>query len=202
MKYDEELIKIIKNKKFKTFWHCLDYLIMAGYTTMDAFGVSLQEFGESRVYSDVAFIRIEENRRVIGNRYENSSVKFIKIGIIDDTNIHLAGLYSTYRTWISEREKIGYSNIEATCEIFDIPELNSFLMDYLLNVSKLHYGFEAFKYKIDKDFITPNGGRYGYTASMDPATGLYSIQPEIEALRHHSQQRNEDLRRGLNRNND
>jgi hypothetical protein len=183
MKYDDELIKIVKNKNFKTFWHCLDYLIVAGYPTIDAFGISLQEFGEFRIFSDVAFIRIEENHKIIGNRYDRSSIKVLKIGIIDSSNIHLSGLYSTYRTWISERENMCYSDIEATCEMFEIPELNSFLMDYLLNTSKLHYGFEAFKYKIDKDFIPPNGDRHGYIASMDPATGFFSIQPQIDAIR-------------------
>jgi hypothetical protein len=197
MKYDDELIKIVKNKNFKTFWHCLDYLIVAGYPTIDAFGISLQEFGESRIFSDVAFIRIEENHKIIDNRYGRSSIKVLKIGIIDSSNIHLSGLYSTYRTWISEREKIGYSDIEATCEMFEIPELNSFLMDYLLNTSKLHYGFEAFKYKIDKDFIQSNG----YIASMDPANhpeGFFSIEPDIAQIR--NQQRLDDLhRRFLNK---
>lgn len=202
MKYDEELIKIVKNKKFKSFWHCLDYLVMAGYPTMDAFGVSLQEFGESRIYSDVAFIRIEENHKLIGDRYSYSEKsKNIKIGIIDDTNIHLAGLYSTYRTWISERKQIGYSDIEATCETFEIPELNPFLMDYLKNVSNLHYGFEAFHYEIKDNIVALRNDRHEYIAGVDPATGVYSIQPEINAMLR-SQQRLEDLQRGLNRNND
>jgi hypothetical protein len=202
MKYDEELIKIVKNKKFKSFWHCLDFLIMAGYPTMDAFGISLQEFGESKVYSDVAFIRIEESRKLIGDRFSYSEkARNIKIGIIDDTNIHLAGLYSTYRTWISERKQIGYSDIEATCETFEIPELNQFLMDYLKKVSKLHYGFEAFHYEIKDNVVALRNDRHEYIAGIDPATGIYSMQPEINALMR-SQQRLEDLERGLNRNND
>jgi hypothetical protein len=204
MKYDEELIKIVKNKNFKTFWHCLDYLVIAGYPTIDAFGISLQEFGESRIYSDVAFIRTNAKFKILGRGetygHEN---KIINVGIIDNTNIHLAGLYSTYRTWISENDKLVYPDIEATCEVFVIPELNVFLMDYLLKVSKLHYGFEAFTYKVEKDTIPPTGDRHGYIASMDPATGFFSIQPELEALmRNH--ERLDKLQRGLNRdrNND
>jgi hypothetical protein len=171
MKYNEDLVKIVKNKKFKTFWHCLDFLIMAGYPTMDAFGISLQEFGESRIYSDIAFIRIEESRKLIGDRFSHSEKsKNIKIGIIDDTNIHLTGLYSTYRTWISERLQIGYSDIEATCETFEIPELNSFLMDYLKKVSKLHYGFEAFQYEIKDNMAPLRNDRTEYITGFDPVT--------------------------------
>jgi hypothetical protein len=205
MKYDEELIILVKNKNFKTFWHCLDYLVIAGYPTIDAFGISLQEFGESRIYSDVAFIRTNAKFKILGrndttnrHHYEN---KIVNVGIIDNTNIHLAGLYSTYRTWLSDSDNLVYPDIEATCEVFTIPELNAFLMDYLLKVSKLHYGFEAFKYKVDKDFIPPNGDRHGYIASMDPATGLYSMEPEINAMRR-MQADIEGFQRGLNRNND
>lgn len=178
MKYDEELIKIVKNKNFKTFWHCFDYLVLAGYSHMDAFGVSLQEFGESRVFSDVAFIRRFGNSKLVGlkNVYNHITTKYIKIGLIDASNIHLSGLYSTYRTWIVKNEGI-YEDVEGTCEIIDIPEFSPFLMDYLLNLSKLHYGFEAFKYVRDT-----NTGRQGYTAEIDPRTGLYNLQAETNEL--------------------
>lgn len=202
MKYDEELIKIVKNKKFKTFWHCFDYLVIAGYPTMDAFGVSLQEFGESKVYSDVAFIRVLSRTQLLGTRnVYGRSVRQIKIGIVNSSNIHLAGLYSSYRTWIAKNDVV-YSDVEETCDIIDIPELSPFLMDYLLSLSKLHYGFEAFKYTPpDNTYVVPPNDGFGYTAGIDPATGIYSLQPEINALIH-GQQRLTDLQRGLNRNND
>ena len=201
MKYDEQLIEIVKNKKFKSFWHCLDFLIMAGYPTMDAFGVSLQEFGEARIYSDVAFIRIEESRKLIGDRFSYSDKKNdLKIGIIDDTNIHLSGLYSTYRTWISERKQIGYSDIEATCETFEIPELSPFLMDYLKKVSKLHYGFEAFHYEVKVSAIRDERERYR-GLDLDPRTGLHSLRPEIADLMR-NEQRMEDLDRRLRNPNE
>lgn len=148
MIYNDELIKIVKSKNFKTFWHCLDYLTMAGYDTMDAFGISLREFGENRVYSDVAFIRTVNQTRLLGiqNVYlSRDNNKIIKIGLVDDSNIHLDGLYTAYRSWINKNPGV-YTDVEQTCEIIDIKELTPFLMDYLLKLSNSHYGFEAFIY--------------------------------------------------------
>src|ERR1035437_160120 len=112
MKYNKELIEIVKNQKFKTFWHCLDYLLLAGYKPIDAFGITMQEFGESKVFSDVAFIKVqlglEERHQNIAHidingdhiDYRNGNVVrihpeinfLVRVGLIDSSNIHLSGL--------------------------------------------------------------------------------------------------------------
>ncbi len=143
----KELIDIVKDKNFKTFWHCLDYLLMAGYKPIEAFGASIQEFGESRIFSDVAFIRVSfglehiremhsmgmaalhERERLglpiaqiftndymddLGNtvsRVHPPISYTVTVGLIDDGNIHLAGLYSVYRKWYVEG-KFSYPQTE------------------------------------------------------------------------------------------
>ena len=189
MIYNQDLIDIVKNKKFKTFWHCLDYLLMAGYTQMDAFGISLQEFGESRIYSDVAFIKIPRHTQLFNTGvYGRDDKRIIKVGILGDTNIHLSGIYNMYRTWISNGgSHIDYPDIEQTCEIIKINTLNTFLMTYLIKVSELHYGFEAFKY-------TPS--EYSH---IDGNPAIASLQPEIDEIMT-GVQRLESLQRGLDKN--
>lgn len=155
MKYSEELNKIVKEENFKTFWHCLEFLINAGYPLMEAFGVSLHEFGESNIFSNVAFIRVHRGRYGVvqlQNVYERPVGKYtITLGMIDESNIHLSGLYATYRKWIVDDVHMRYVDVEETCETINVEQLNNFLLDYLLHVGNLHYGFEPFKYDKEKE---------------------------------------------------
>ena len=161
MKYDKKLIEIVKKKEFKTFWHCLDYLLIAGYTQMDAFGISMLEFGESRIYSDVAYIRFEfvlYNVMFTGeNTYRHPKKATLIVGLIDDSNIHLSGLYSTYREWLNSSnmstDPSMARELEDTCECIKIIDLTPFIIDYLRKTSKLHFGYEAFKIPTDKPEI-------------------------------------------------
>ena len=150
MKYSKELLEIVKTKKFKSFWHCFDYLHLAGYNIMDSFGVSLHEFGESKIYSDVAFVKVSKKTSILGYGNGHPSgqivVSKLRIGLIDDTNIHLAGLYKTYREWIAKDNTTSYPDVEETCEVIELPITDEFIMDYLVSVSRLHFGFEAFKF--------------------------------------------------------
>lgn len=171
MKYSDEINKIVANKKFKTFWHCLDFLTLAGYPLMEAFGISLKEFGEDKIFENVAFIKVIRIKGVIHSIEEIRQAPFgkylVTIGIIDETNHHLAGIYKTYRDWLIEDTDMVYNDIEDTCEIISIGRLNGFLLDFLLHASKSQYGYEAFKY--EKEVITDRAR-------------LQSLSPEINAL--------------------
>jgi hypothetical protein len=149
MKYDKELIDLVKKREFKTFWHCLDYLMLAGYRPIDAFGVTMQEFGEGRIYSDVAFIKvIGYDKTIIDSTNFNPKNEFsskVIVGIIDHTNIHLSGIYDTYRRWLSLGINEHQEEIDQTCEIIVLKSLTFFLLAYLHGVGKLHFGYEAFE---------------------------------------------------------
>jgi hypothetical protein len=176
MKHSEEIIKIVKDKSFKTFWHCFDYLVVAGYPVMEAFSISMQEFEESNVFIHVAFIKNQyRNAGIALNPYATErDGQYLRIGIINENNIHLAGLYKTYRDWLAKDSNM-FTDIEETCEIIEIDSLNDFLLTYLLDLSKRHYGFEAFKFvKRDNNYARP---------PRPYANNPYGLETEINQLR-------------------
>ncbi len=147
MKYSKELLELVTKKEFKTFWHCLDYLLMAGYPPIDAFGVSIKQFGESNIFSSVAFIRMEHDTRPImftGQLQQVGTTSTLIVGLIDDTNIHLDGLYTVYRKWLIEDRMTKQHEIENTCEVIKTIVLTPFILDYLVKISKLHFGVDTF----------------------------------------------------------
>lgn len=154
MKYDNNLLKIIEGKHFKTFWHCLDYLLIAGYSPIDAFGVTIKQFGEAKIFSSVAFIRMERNNQFFiqdyDHPYHTPKRPSLIIGILDDTNIHLDGLYDLYRKMLhNNKGNIIESDIEQTCEIIKTSQLTPFIIHYLLGVSEKHFGVESFVIPFD-----------------------------------------------------
>jgi len=164
MKYSDELIEAVKKQNFKTFWHCLDYLIMAGYTPIDAFGISLKEFGETRIFSDVAFIRREKYFKSLifdGNlRLEKET---FMVGTIDETNIHLSGLYKHYRSFLSKGDdQVPQPEIENTCDIIKIPFLGIFIIDYLIDIGEKHFGYKIIDIKQDPEGTKPTTPKQFY----------------------------------------
>jgi hypothetical protein len=154
MKYNKDLIEIVRKKEFQTFWHCLDYLLLAGYPSLDAFGISLKEFGETKIYSNVAFIRFELLRHSVmftgQNTIREPKKATLVIGLIDDSNIHLSGLYGTYRELLVKEPSlishVDSEELESTCEIIRITDLTPFIINYLRIISKTHFGFEVFEF--------------------------------------------------------
>jgi len=165
MNKNDELKKLVKSKGFKTFWHCLDYLVIAGYPIMDAFGISLQEFGEDRIFSDIAFIRWNiipiVDYGFDGSIDQTITNKFT-IGLIDENNIHLSGLYEVYRKWLYEGKFEASREIEETCEVLMVQALTPFLIDYLNTIGKKHYGTDSFELRPKKkpsDYLMPHSVR-------------------------------------------
>jgi hypothetical protein len=158
--HDIELIEILKNKEFKTFWHCLEYLSFAGYESLEAFSYSMKIFGESRIYTDVAFIKLGNNEPsepmetlIGGLNVSRTNKRYLYVGLIDETNIHLSGMYDFYRKSSNNGSMVvGAIEIEDTCEIikFDLPR---FIIDYLHNLSRTHFGFAGFSLELNNNDI-------------------------------------------------
>lgn len=145
MKYDEKLIELIKEKKFKTFWHCLDYLLLAGYNQIDCFAVSLKEFEDTDIFSCVAFARIDTHHNTYLNAitgHYGDNTNRLMIGIIDDRNIHLDGIYKQYRDWLKNEHWGPQLEIESACEVVTISGLMDFFLIYINNESSKHFGYE------------------------------------------------------------
>lgn len=166
---DEKLTEIIKKKNFKNFWDCLDYLIIAGYSTLEAFGITLQEFGEPRIYSDVAFVRINLDEKIILIGNKPSRACMLTVGLIDESNINLSGLYTTYRKWMCEGKVFNqYLEIEDTCKKIMIRGLSPFLIDYLYDVSKSHFGCEIFNIPTEEKGLSQLAHAYDRPMNTGP----------------------------------
>lgn len=160
MKYSEKLIEIVRNKKFKSFWHCLDYLMLAGYNSIDAYGITVKEFG-SDLFSKVAFghtnidgvstsmsgtyaMRVDPVTGMVRDQ-QIDNVTLI-VGLIDETNIHLDSLYADYRKWWKEEKFLTPQfEIESTCEIIKITSLTPFVLNHINSVSQKYFGYALFK---------------------------------------------------------
>jgi len=182
MKHNERLTDIIKKKEFKCFWVCYHYLIDAGYDSMDAFGYSLKEFGEDKIFTNVAFIRIDIGDIYRTLTYGEKVEPLLIIGLINETNSHLSGLYKIYLKKLSENNKKNLE-IESTCSIVTIKKLNPVIIDYLLSVANDFFKIdlkeyikksnenerEQFKERIRGEYNHPSHPS-DYITSVDPAT--------------------------------
>jgi hypothetical protein len=167
MKYAKELLELVEQKEYKTFWHCVASLVRAGYSELDSFGVALHKFGENNIFKDVAFIRNEMSSEVYNQNdiimtqgihdalrlqlnmdrgHEMSTRQLLtslNVWIIDDTNIHLSGLYKIYReAWYNEKITEPDSSIEGTCEKITINKLSPFMLWFLDSKAFEHFGLK------------------------------------------------------------
>lgn len=165
----KELSEILTRKDFKTFWHCLDFLVIAGYPLMEAFNHSIKQFSANNIFKNVAFIRIEEPKYHLLS-LENLPRKMeLKIGIISDDNIHLDGMYATYRKLLINKPYLGCEvNLEATCEVITIECSSLIILEYLSDVSLAHFGYDALK--TVEDIIKSNER---YQEQQPPVVGNY-----------------------------
>jgi hypothetical protein len=146
---DEKLGEILKKKEFKNFWYCFEYLLLAGYPDNEAIGHSLNEFKESSIFSDVAFIAMHKYQKDVMFTLDEVNTIYrpsiLKVGLFDETNRVLEPMMSTYRQWLAANNKNKWqSQLEAPFASVKYVNLSSKTLGYLLEVAKKHYGFEPF----------------------------------------------------------
>ena len=166
---DEGLKKIIESKDITNFWELFEYLNTIGYGCIDSLGISLNFFSESKIYQDVAFIRLKteqiEDHFYVGGcdpiypqSANDHSITFnkgviikeyatLRVGIITNENRHMRGLYEYYNKALAQ-DKLKYNDhqiveIEQTCKIiYEFNQLPSIVLSYLGDVAEKHYGFK------------------------------------------------------------
>ncbi len=192
MVYNQQLIDIIKKKQFKNFWVCLEYLLIAGYSKMDAFGITMKEFGSDNMFTNVAFIKYNNNSVSSSLSYPRTEIKNeLIIGLIDETNIHLSGIYEIYMNKISIKNSIKIKEIEDTCEIISLSNLNYLIIEYIFNIASEHFKLnlsEQLKIKIvdilpkyNHSAISPiyNFDSSDWIMNHDPASGTVRMMNRI-----------------------
>lgn len=146
---DERLSEILKKKELKNFWYCFEYLLLAGYPENEAIGHSLNEFKESSIFTDVAFIGMHKVQKDIIIRLDDIDrvcrQSVLKVGFYNEDTIKLDGMYDTYRKWLMiDKYARWNAEIEDPCIKIRFNNLSHYTLTYFLSLSKKYYGFDAF----------------------------------------------------------
>jgi len=166
MNNNNKLAELISSKNFSNFWECLEYLKLVGYSDLESFGVSLNEFGNDGVFKNVAFLRYTTNGENLRQTNRPSETIFMGVdpymldgvghttigytstpnlivGLIDDDNINLDGLYTIYRKWLVDGKfKSPQNEIESSCKTIIIGGFTPFTIEVLRSNSVLHFGYD------------------------------------------------------------
>lgn len=166
---DKVLKERIESKSPNNFWELFDSIILYGYSPMDSLGTALMYFKESDIWKDVAYckmVSIEKRNEYIGGHDPYMEAEFgqvdvqrvprfehaLEVGIIDEENKHLIGLFDFYRKSIVEKKLEFNDNlikeIEDNCKgKFVFNELPQFVLMYLVDTSNKHFGYNV----LDRD---------------------------------------------------
>lgn len=190
---NEELDIILDRKNFKTFFHCFEFLLTAGYPEMESFSIALKRFGESKVWENIAYYRFESVLNKIETEYPTFSLtplseKFLLCFIMDDKNIHLSGLYDTYRKDMADITNvfnIDDLSIDNSCEKIKIKLKSRFIIKYLIDLYQKHFGLiindgGIAQYKSKLSFIPPYYDNHGRVS--DDRIRINTLQESINRL--------------------
>lgn len=152
MKYDSKLIDIVRDRKFKTIWHCMNYLQLAEYSIFDSFDLSMKEYGGEKIFSRIAFVRGEVTNIIHPYNLFPINTYTITVGLIDDTNIHLHGMYKIYRKWLGDGKSTNSNSetniidveLENSCEKIVIKNITPLILDFLNNESLGQFGHKIY----------------------------------------------------------
>lgn len=172
MNYSEEA-EVIKGENFKTFWECLDFLLLAGYTNMDAFAISLLLFDEIRMWDDLAFFRLEGyvhesevyivNNEIIdiddivqqhplgSRRLKHENKIRVIVGILDDNTRKMGKLFDMYQFALSSGKNYIDDGIEIEnrIKIITIGNLSELYIRFIGELSKKHFGYNISDGQLD-----------------------------------------------------
>lgn len=164
----DELKEILAKQNFTNFWIMFEYLAMNGYDSIDCLGISLSYFGEDAVWGNVAFVKIFNFVKRHSGDYmlfaereayfngelvkwtETSGLKeptifaSLEISIIDESNLHLRGLYeyANKQRDLENNKNITVDTLANTVETrVRVNEIDKFLFDYLIYLSKKQLGY-------------------------------------------------------------
>ena len=103
------------------------------------------------------------------------------VGLIDDSNIHLDGLYGIYRKMLNKGligKNDNSAEIECTCELIKTNQLTTFILEYLIDVTVKHFGTKSF------EIPEPKFNHYGLeriqVPAFQPPNDLASIRRLLE----------------------
>ena len=142
---DNEIVGFLKKKDFRNAWQMLEYLLDAGYDEDEATDLISEFFTETDYFRDVAYGRIIG---IVKKESPDSVIDDVEmvlfIGLIDNTNQGLRGMFDRYKKAIFEG-KVDNSvqrDMEDLCnEKYVFRNLDDATLDYLRNIAIKHYGY-------------------------------------------------------------
>lgn len=150
MRNEERLKQLLDKREFRSFWNCYDFLINASYSPMEAFSISLSRFGEEGLFTNVAFIRVNECPPFI-DRERLMTFPRVVVGVITKENVHLTAMYNAYQKWMMSGRVSVQNDVEETCEIINVVNITSFIKEFVFSCAHKHYGIEAKIIKLEPD---------------------------------------------------
>ena len=171
---DDELKGIIEGKNIKCFWELLDYLILCGYSQSDSLEICLNYYTEYDIWKNVAYAKLHHTSllhttNVMGHNpagyseYQRNpsgeitnivhtvdkieTTEVLEVGMVDNDNNHLLGLFDFYKKSIVEG-KLDFNNnfiveVEDKCKvIYNFTGLIDFVLSYLQDTGNKHFGYD------------------------------------------------------------
>ena len=149
---DNELIEIIKLKRFKNVWSLLQYLIDIG---LDEKAQSEQIKTDSKIQLSTAENEMSIRKMEIETRVNNNSIKesldndvrwVLYIGVLDKSDYKLKRVFDVYKKGLKENSvSLNISRrIEGLCKnnnMYEFKNLTNTTIDYFKNIAIKHYGY-------------------------------------------------------------
>ena len=143
---DNELLEIIKLKRFNNTWATLQYLNDIGCSDEEILDILSKLYVELDYFKDVAYGRVLG--LVISESEDFTQVSEVQwvlfIGMINESNRKLRGVFDTYKRGVFEGKfgKASEKDIENLCEEkYEFRNLSDETIDYLRNIAIKHYGY-------------------------------------------------------------
>ena len=147
---DNELLEIIKLKRFKNIWIMLEYLNDIGCSDDEIIEILPKFYVESKYFEDVAYGKViglvneESNDDLVINSNTSTVQWVLFIGMIDDSNRKLRTMFDVYKSSIASGKATHLETkaIENLCkEKYEFTSLSDKTIDYLRNIAIKHYGY-------------------------------------------------------------
>tara|TARA_R110001632_G_scaffold211149_1_gene336520 strand:- start:4639 stop:5103 length:465 start_codon:yes stop_codon:yes gene_type:complete len=149
---DNELIEIIRIKKFKNVWELLQYLIDIGFDENTYLEVIPNFFNENNYFDNVAYAR---KVMAIETRVNNNSIKeslindtrwVLHIGLLDKSEYKLKRVFDIYKKGLTENKVTPHVSrrIEGLCKnnnMYEFKNLTSNTIDYFKKIAIKYYGY-------------------------------------------------------------
>ena len=149
---DNELIEIIKLKRFKNVWSLLQYLIDIGLDEDYYLKIIPNFFDENNYFINVAYARktMEIETRINNNSIKESLVNDVRwvlhIGLLDKSDYKLKRVFDVYKKGLNKNKVSPHMarRIEGLCKnnnMYEFKNLTNTTIDYFKNIAIKHYGY-------------------------------------------------------------